>query len=220
MQCHEPRPVQARPREIIIPNRVDVSQPTGRLLLEDVYAGRNLEGVKPGEIKKLLVLQQLPKPVNFSGGMEPLTIGGSFTLAEVVGTVPVEPDGSAYFEAPALKSLFFVALDENDMAVKRMHSFTTVQPGETLSCVGCHEQRNAAPHFKPQIAALSRHPSTIQPVADVPSVLDFPRDVQPIFDKHCVSCHNPDKYDGRLDLSGDKTSTYGQLLGDQAEPGD
>lgn len=208
MQCHEPRPIRARAREIIIPNRVDVSKPTGRLLLEDVYAGRNLEGVKPGEIKKLLVLQQLPKPVNFSGGMEPLTIGGSFTLAEVVGAVPVEPDGSAYFEAPALKSLFFVALDENDMAVKRMHSFTTVQPGETLSCVGCHEPRNAAPHFKPQISALGRQPSTIEPVADVPSVLDFPRDVQPIFDKHCVSCHNPDKYDGRLDLSGDKTSTY------------
>ncbi len=104
-----------------------------------------MDGVEPGTIKKLLVLQQLPKPVNFSGGMQPLTIGGSFTLAQIVGTVPVEADGSAYMEVPALRSLFFVALDENDLAVKRMHSFHIVQPGETTSCVGCHEQRAQAP---------------------------------------------------------------------------
>ncbi len=59
-----------------------------------------------------------------------MTIGGSFTLAQIVGTVPVEPDGSAFMELPALRSLFFVALDENDIAVKRMHSFTILQPGE------------------------------------------------------------------------------------------
>ena len=83
---------------------------SGRLVLSDIYAGRNMEGVQPGDIKKLLVLEQLPKPVNFSGGMEPLTIGGSFTLARILGTVPVAEDGSAYFEVPALRSLFFVAL--------------------------------------------------------------------------------------------------------------
>jgi hypothetical protein len=208
MECHEPRPVAGRPREVVLPSRVNLTTPTARLVLQDIYQGRNLEGVKRGEIKKLLVLQQVPKPVNFSGGMEPLTIGGSFTLAQIVGTVPVEPDGSAYMEVPALRSLFFVALDENDLAVKRMHSFTTLQPGETLSCVGCHEQRNATPGFKPEIAALKQPPRKVEPIADVPEVLDFPRDIQPILDKHCVTCHNPDKYDGHLDLCGDKTSMY------------
>ena len=101
----------------------------------DVYKGRNMSDVKRGEIKKLLVLESLPKPINFTGGMDPLTYGGSFTLERVLGTVPVEPDGSANVELPALRALFFVALDENDVAVKRMQSFLTVQPGELTSCL-------------------------------------------------------------------------------------
>ena len=100
-----------------------------------------MTGVQRGEIKKLLVLETLPKPINFTGGMEPLTYGGSFTLERVLGTVPVESDGSAYLELPALRPVFFVALDENDMALKRMQSFTTVQPGEVTGCFGCHERR-------------------------------------------------------------------------------
>ena len=208
MQCHEPRPLQGRQREPVIPSRVDLSQATGEVMLEDIYHGRNMAGLKRGEVKKLLVLQQVPKPVNFSGGMEPLTIGGSFTLAQIVGTVPVEPDGSAYFQVPALKSLFFVALDENDIAVKRMRSFCILQPGERLGCVGCHEQRNQVPHFKPAMAAVQRPPRRIQPITDVPDVLDFPRDIQPILDRHCVGCHNPDRREGKVDLTGDRTARY------------
>jgi hypothetical protein len=177
-------------------------------VLSDIYNGRNMAGVQRGEIKKLLVLQQVPKPVNFSGGMEPLTIGGSFTLAQIVGTIPVEPDGSACADVPALKSLFFVALDENDIAVKRMHSFTILQPGETLGCAGCHEQRNTAAKIRPNLMALNRLPSKVAPIADVPDVLDFPRDVQPILDRHCVECHRPERYEARVDLTGDKTAMY------------
>ncbi|NQU24556.1 MAG: PD40 domain-containing protein, partial [Candidatus Nealsonbacteria bacterium] len=169
LQCHEPRPLTPRPRERIIPERTDLATPTGRLILEDIYEGRSMEGVERGAIKKLLVLKQLPKPVNFSGGMEPLTIGGSFTLAGIVGTVPVESDGSAYMDLPALQSLFFVALDENDVSVKRMHSFVVMQPGETTSCVGCHEQRERTPHeIHTDLMALRRRPSPVEPIADVP----------------------------------------------------
>jgi hypothetical protein len=209
LHCHEPRPLGTRPRERVIPSRTDVNKPTGRLVLEDIYHGRNMPGVERGAVKKLLVLQQLPKPVNFSGGMEPLTIGGSFTLAEIVGEVPVEPDGSAYMELPALKSLFFVALDKDDRSVKRMHSFAVLQPGETTGCVGCHEQRLTAPLPKPSdLMALRRPPSPVQPIAGVPAVLDFPRDVQPILDRHCVVCHCPDRREGGVDLTGDKTAWY------------
>jgi len=209
LQCHEPRPLRARPRERVIPSRTDLAEATGRVILEDIYEGRSMEGVERGAIKKLLVLEQVPKPVNFSGGMEPLTIGGSFTLARIVGTVPVEPDGSADAELPALRSLFFVALDENDVAVKRMHSFLVLQPGETTSCVGCHEQRVRSPHaMKADLMALRRRPSRVEPIDDVPSVLDFPRDIQPILDKHCVECHSADRFDGKVDLSGDKTARY------------
>ena len=209
-QCHEPRPLVPRPRERVIPPRVNLAKTTGTLYLADIYHGRKMATVERGTIKKLLVLQQLPKPINYSGGMEPLTIGGSFTLAEVLGTVPVEPDGSALFEVPALKSIFFVALDERGIAVKRMHSFLTVQPGERMSCVGCHERRTDTPRsaLSPSPLALKRPPSRIQPFEGIPSVLDYPRDIQPILDRHCVRCHNPDRYEGKVDLCGDKTPTY------------
>ncbi len=208
-QCHEPRPLGARPLEKVIPPRTHLARRTGRLILEDVYRGRKMAGVKKGTIKKLLVLKQVPKPINHSGGMQPLTIGGSFTLAQIIGTVPVEKDGSAYMELPALQSLFFVALDQNELAVKRMHSFVVLQPGETTSCVGCHEQRNEAP-LDPSIelVALRRPPSPVEKIAGVPAVMDFPRDIQPILDQHCVECHNPDRFEGGVDLCGDKTPMY------------
>jgi hypothetical protein len=218
LQCHEPTPLRARKREPVMPSRVDLSSKTGRLVLSDIYTGRNMDGVKRGEIKKLLVLEQLSKPANFSGGQEPLNIGGTFTLQRVLGTVPVEPDGSASLEVPALRSLFFVALDANNLSVKRMQSFVTLQPGETTGCVGCHEPRTQAPlhdtplpkgeGFPAGPLALRRRPSQIEPIVGVPDVLDYPRDIQPILDRHCTRCHNTDRWEGKVDLTGDHTPLY------------
>ncbi|MBI3119951.1 MAG: hypothetical protein HYZ00_14765, partial [Candidatus Hydrogenedentes bacterium] len=189
-ECHEPRPVLARNAEPALPPKSDPARGVGHLVLADIYQGRNMEGVARGEIKKVLVLESLPKPINFTGGMEPLSYGGTFTLERVLGTAPVEPDGSAYIEAPALRSLILVALDENDLAVKRMQSFLAVQPGEVLSCAGCHEQRTQTLLPAADLQALKRSPSQIAPISDVPDVFDFPRDIQPILDKHCVPCHD------------------------------
>jgi len=209
LECHEPRPLLPRPREHVIPERVDPAQKTGRLFLSDIYHGRNMAGVRRGEIKKLLVLEQLPKPVNFSGGMWPTSAGGTFTLSRVLGAVPVASDGSAYFEAPVLRPLFFVALDANDLSVKRMQSFMSVVPGETTGCVGCHESRLSAPLTPGKRHAVhGREADLIRPVADTPEVFDFPRDIQPILDRHCVRCHRPERYDGRVDLSGDHTPLF------------
>ncbi|MFV2066688.1 MAG: hypothetical protein ACC645_06870 [Pirellulales bacterium] len=208
MECHEPRPLRARRRESVIAPRIDLQQETGQLVLADIYRGRAMDGVRRGEIKKLLVLEQLPKPVNFSGGQEPLSIGGTFTLARVLGTVPVDPDGSAYIEVPALRSLFFVALDEKDLSVTRMQSFVTLQPGERTSCVGCHEQRSRTASVGLDLMALNHSPHQITPFADVPDVLDFPRDVQPVLNRNCVVCHNADRNEGGVDLSGDHTPVF------------
>ncbi|HOX56335.1 MAG TPA: hypothetical protein P5205_07385 [Candidatus Paceibacterota bacterium] len=215
LELHEPRPLQARPREPVIPTRSRPGVPTGRLVLADIYTGRNMAGVQRGEIKKLLVLESLPMPIHYTGGMEPISYGGTFTLERIVGTVPVEADGSACFELPALRSFFFVALDENDFAVKRMQSFLTLQPGETSSCVGCHEQRTQTPHHTAsQLAALRRAPSRIEPIADVPDVIDFPRDIQPVLDALCVGCHGYEKTPaggpraGKLILAGDHGPLY------------
>ncbi len=212
MELSEPRPVVTRPRETVIPDRVNPAAPTGSLVLADIYEGRNMQGVKRGDIRKLLVLETLPMPIHYTGGMDPLSYGGTFTLERIVGTVPVETDGSAYLELPAERSFFFVALDENDFSVKRMQSFLTVQPGETTSCIGCHEQRTRTPSSSTALQtaqALHRPPSRIEPIAGVPDVLDFPRDIQPILDALCVNCHGYKKTEaggpraGRLVLSGD-----------------
>ncbi|MBM4040141.1 MAG: hypothetical protein FJ290_16675, partial [Planctomycetes bacterium] len=242
LTCHEPRPLVPRPREPVAATPTNWAEGTGRLLLLDAHHGRNMAGVKPGEIKKLLVLETLPKPINYTGGMEPMSYGGTFTLERILGTVPVEADGSAYAELPALRSLFFVALDERELSVKRMQSFLTVMPGETTACIGCHEQRTAAPQVAASIRlggsltplparegegggsspskgptlslpspwkgegymALRRPPSHIEPFVGIPDVLDFPRDVQPILDRHCVRCHDEGRRDGGVSLSGDR----------------
>ncbi len=210
MWAHEPRPLIRRERENVIAPRVDLSRETGELILADIYHGRNMEGIEPGEIKSLLVLEALPVPLHYTGGMYPITMGGSFSLARIMGKVPVEEDGSAYMELPALRGLFFVALDEDDMAVKRMQSFLTVQPGEVSGCVGCHEQRTGTTIPPGDLLALRRPPSHIDPIDDAPEVFDFPRDIQPILDRLCVDCHGyqaTDRggpYEGGVILSGDR----------------
>ncbi|MEW6356474.1 MAG: NPCBM/NEW2 domain-containing protein [Planctomycetota bacterium] len=211
IMLHEPRPIRPRPREPVMEPHVDYAQATGRLILQDVYEGRNMVGVKRGEIKKLLVLESLPKPVSHSGGMDMISGGGTFTIERVLGTVPVEPDGSAYFEVPANRPVFFVALDANDLSVKRMHSFCSVVPGERTGCVGCHEPRGKTPALatEPVFQALRRPPSKIARFDGLPDVIDFPRHVQPILTKHCVKCHNPEKFAGKAILTADYGARYG-----------
>lgn len=201
----EPRPLMPHKRERILADRTDLSSKTGEFYLENVMISRSMDGVKPGTIKKLMVMESLPKPINYTGGMDPLTYGGTFTLTRYLGTVPVEDDGSAYFKAPALKSLFFVAMDAEGRAVKRMQSFTQVMPGEKQGCVGCHEKKteNTVRRAATVSKAISRGPSEIDPSGLVFDVPDFPRDVQPVLDRACVRCHNPDKRCANVDLSGD-----------------
>jgi len=208
---HEPRPLRQRLRETVIADRTKLDRQTGTLVLADVTHGRNMEGVKPGEIKQLLVLETLPKPVNFSGRADPYCFNHSFALERVLGTVPVEEDGSAHMIAPASRALFFAALDADGRAVRRMQSFLTVQPGEVTGCVGCHENRTHTLKARGygSLAALRRAPSQITPLPGVPAVFDFPRDIQPILDRHCVACHDYEPSDvggpraGGIILSGD-----------------
>ncbi len=207
---HDPRVIYPRPRERLIPPRSDLRESTGRLVLTDVYRGRDMQGVDRGRIKKLLVLEQLVKPVNFRDNQQGLTMDGSYTIKRILGTVPVEDDGSAYFDAPALRSLYFVSLDAEGTAVMRMQSYCTLMPGETLGCVGCHEKRVESPRSAAVLQATARPASRIEPFAGVPEILDYPRDVQPILDKHCVKCHSTEKPEGRVILTGDHNEWFSQ----------
>ena len=210
---HEPRPLIKRKKEPVVASRINLSEENGQMMLTNVYIGRNMEGVEKGSVKKLLIMEVLPKPINYTGGMDPTSYGGTFSLERIMGTVPVEEDGSAFFELPALRSFFFIALDENENSVKRMQSFTSVMPGETFSCVGCHEERTSTPanlyaHGMPN--AFKRTPSKIEPLAGIPDVYDFPRDIQPLLDKHCVECHQPAKRKGGVILTGDHGPMFSQ----------
>jgi cytochrome c553 len=215
LECHEPRPLASRPREPVIQPRAKLEETTGRMLLADVNHGRNMTGVNDGEIKKLLVLETLPMPIHYTGGMEPISYGGTFTLERILGTVPVEKDGSAYFEVPAMRSVFFVALDENDMAVKRMQSFASVQPGETASCVGCHEHRSQTPRAEfHSTLAVRKAAARIRADSRRARRVRFPRDVQPVLNALCGDCHGYETTArggpraGRLLLTGDRGPIY------------
>ena len=208
---HEPRPVAPRPRENVIFPQVDLGQTTATLVLANVYAGRQTGALRPLSVRKLLVLEDLPKPANYhGGGSQPIGHGVTSTLKRVLGTVPVEADGSAHFEVPALRSLYFALLDENDLSIKQMRSFVTLQPGESAGCVGCHEFRTHTPANtgRTTLLATARPASRIEPVAGAPDVMDFPRDIQPVLEGHCLRCHNARDRKGGVVLAGDRGPVY------------
>ena len=202
---HEPRPVMQRTPEPVIVDVTDPSTTTGVLALMNVYEGRQMETVEPGSIKELLVLETLPEPIHYQGGQDQISLGGTFTLVRILGTVPVEPDGSALMELPAKRAFFFIAMDHDGWPVKRMHSFTSVMPGELNTCIGCHEHRTQTLGLPQRVAAQAfrRAPSAPVPVPGIPEVFDFVRDIQPILDKHCIGCHNDEKAERGVVLAGD-----------------
>jgi hypothetical protein len=157
-------------------------------------------------ITALRIVQVLPKttpPPN----QPRIGVAEQTNARAVLGTVPVEPDGSAYFTAPAGKLFYFQALDERGMAVQSMRSGTYAHPGERLTCLGCHEPKHRAPIARtkePQ--AMQRPPSDIQPDVEGSNPFNFVRLVQPVLDLHCASCHQ-DK--GALDLSSAVEGDFG-----------
>ena len=164
------------------------------------------------KVAALRVLQLLPKSTPAPN--EPrIGVAEQSNARAVLGTVPVEADGSAYFEAPAGKPLYFQALDERSLAVQSMRSVTYVHPGEQLSCQGCHEPRHRAPRRSESFPlAVRRAPSKIQPDADGSNPFNFVRLVQPVFERNCVVCHREKQ---ALDLSGVIEGKYGWTRGYQ-----
>ena len=203
--CLSPMPLRPRLKPPVMPDesvRVAEGQPAeATLALVNVYDTLTpwSEDIK---IKSLRVYQILPMtvpsgdPPHETSLREP-TAGDSVVLTRyVLGTVPVEEDGSAHFTVPARKELFFQALDDNGLAVQSMRSATYLQPGETLVCQGCHEPRLHAPKTPRNIpTAMRRKPSKLKGDVDGTNPFSYPRLVQPVLDKHCLECHakSPDE---------------------------
>ena len=157
-------------------------------------------------IDALRVIQLLPK-TTAPPNQPRIGIANQTNARAVLGTVPVEEDGSAFFEAPAGKELYFQAIDGRGMAVQSMRSGTYVHPGEHLTCQGCHEPKRRAPlRLTETPLALGRAPSSIKPDVDGSNPFNYVRLVQPVLDRNCVGCHQEQK---ALDLSGAIEERYG-----------
>jgi len=202
LSCNQPIPFT--PREIPNrPNLVDYSKKYGTYYLQDIYTGPGLKGIPRGSIKKLRIVALeyraagIGENVNRgpAGGAivsTPIAIGnGSWDVKVVLGSATVYEDGSAFFSVPARKPVYFQALDENGHVVQSMRSWSTLQPGETFSCVGCHESKNQAPPaIKNSTIAMKIGPQKLMPFYGPPRGFSFQREIQPILDKNCISCHN------------------------------
>jgi hypothetical protein len=124
-----------------------------------------------------------------------------------LGIVPVEEDGSAYFEAPIERELIFQALDENQMAVQSMRSVAYVHPGEQLTCQGCHEPPHRAVRAAREPLALRRAPSKLQPEIGPVEPISYYRTVKPVFERACVPCHR-EQAKGPVDMSYEALEPY------------
>jgi len=200
------RPLMPRKREPVIPATTNWSKRTGTLIMSDIYQGMRFGNVKRGSITSLMVLENLPQPLkyDFEGCW---SLGVQTNSTRYWGSVPVEPDGSAYFNVPAVRSLSFVAVNDQGREVKYMRSQMTVMPGEVTGCIGCHENRSKS--YKIQrgnLLALKRPPSQLTVPASIRHTpVSYTKDIQPILNKNCVSCHNSDKPEGHIILEGDHT---------------
>ena len=197
----------------VVPGNCPQEAGTGRFYVQDVYQGLLKQGVKRGQVKGLRVWRQVPKKYNTEGGRiydhYPLVGVGTYYVKELYGTVPVDDNGSAYFDAPSNVELYFQAIDERGREIQRMGSVTQITTGENVSCVGCHEDRLSAPVVPfSSMKRLSRPADKIKPNSWSSKRVDYVKLVQPIWDKHCVKCHNPTEPKGGVDMSGDKTRFF------------
>jgi hypothetical protein len=201
LSCNQPVPLAARPQPPSYPSTVDYGQNQGLYYLQNIYAGPGLAGLPRGSIKKLRVVALDFRAAgigeNRSQGeagaalsSTPISIGnGAWDPKIILGEATVREDGSALFAAPARQPVYFQAMDSNGYAVQTMRSWTTLQPGETASCVGCHESKNSAPPPDLLAQSLALGVERLEGFYGPPLGFSYPKEIQPIWDRHCVRCH-------------------------------
>ena len=210
--CFDPLPLKARPKPHLLPDNINPDSNTGTFYVTDVYKGTGMEKVPRGSIKTLRIVEA-PAKRNWTGPLweadtlqRPAMNYNCTSSKRILGDVPIEDDGSAYFEMPANRFVFFQALDENGMMVQSMRSGTYLQRGEHAGCTGCHEGRydGSMPAGGMIPKALKRPPDQLKPWHGPERDFNYLTEVQPVFDKHCVQCHDYGKKGEKaLNLCGD-----------------
>lgn len=202
-----PIPLEPRPAPPVLSSALPPDAPgQGELVVADIYQG--LGDLPRGTIKQLRIVQILPK-TTWLAGTPQIGVAGEENARAILGTVPVEADGSARFLVPAHKPILFQALDGDGFARQTMRSTTYVQPGESTSCVGCHEPRLSVPPAVTAVPlAFRRAPSRLDPgeLGDRP--FGFVEVVQPVLDRHCVRCHSGPEAKHGLVLTGEPSNGF------------
>ena len=212
-----PCPLRPRRRPPVITGDLPPdAPPTGEIVMSDVYRG--LGPVRRGTVKALRIIQIFPKTTNL-GDRPAIGAAREENARAILGTVPVEADGSAMFIAPARIPVLFQALDADGLAVQTMRSVTYLQPGERVSCVGCHEPVSSAPPTLGRTRAMARPPARIDPGTLGGRPFSFMEVVQPVLTRHCAKCHTGAKPKKGIDLSPTPhkgfTKSYWSLCGDR-----
>jgi hypothetical protein len=208
ISCAEPVPLVARPQPHVLPPAppdTGATDAEATLVLADVYQG--LRDVPRGTAKYLRVLEDVPRQGVHRGGVVCTSATLIFTIKRVLGTVPIEPDGSAHFVVPANRNVYFEVLDAGRREIQRMRSVVCLKPREQRSCIGCHEPRNMAPLAAP-VLATRREASRPVPVPWGTQTISYLRDVQPVLNTHCIRCHAYDRPAAGVILTDDLTDQF------------
>jgi len=189
--CYAPMLLTPRKTPPVLPDQVHGVDPAtpGRMLVLDVNEG--LEGIPRGTAKFLRIIEISAKNRHTNPHRCDTGVSSGYDLRSVLGTVPVAEDGSTFFEVPSGKLLMLEALDENHLELQRMRNYVNLMPGETRSCIGCHEKPGHAPVQPLRSAkALVRGPVPITPPPWGAGPMGFKRVVQPLLDRQCIRCHD------------------------------
>jgi hypothetical protein len=202
ISCLSPIPLRPRLTPPVIPSPLAETaeglSATGTVAVMDVY-NSDFEWPAGSRVAALRVIQVLPK-TTAPPNQPRIGVADQTNARAVLGTVPVEEDGSAHFEVPAGKEIYFQALDERGMAIQSMRSGTYLHAGERLTCLGCHEpKRRTTLSFSQPPLAMQRPPSPLEPDVDGSNPFNYVRLVQPVLDRNCVECH---QQEGAVDLGG------------------
>jgi mono/diheme cytochrome c family protein len=210
IDLHDPIPVQPRPLPPIVSDTTNRSKITGNFFVQNVYA--NMPQVPKGSIKYLRVIEETSRVSESPGGTwmnQTFSISAALAWSPKIfhGIVPVEEDGSVYFEAPSGRALYFQLLDKDYKLVRSMRTFIQAVPGTTRSCIGCHEYDSAPRSASP--AFTGKQPKQLTDESWGSGYIDYASMIQPILDKKCVSCHGGEKaLAGGLDLTGGQTEYF------------
>jgi hypothetical protein len=176
----------------------------GSFYIQNVYEGEAMKDVPRGTVKTLRVVELEFRVAGIGnnnnrgpGGSAlvstPVAIGnGSWDPKILVGDAKVYEDGSVFFKVETCKPIYFMLLDAKGRMVQTMRSWTTLQQGENGSCVGCHENKNSVPssYAKRTTEALTLGAQNLSLINGPKRGFSFTKEVQPILDRQCVTCHD------------------------------